>query len=258
MELKIKIMVRRVFAGQKGAGMKKAILAVLYGISLALLMSAGVQADTNAVSEYFPLKTGNEWIYKSYVTREDGVEMSIPVTRRVKSSEKAGGKEVFTLEVESDRVENLYISGDKEGRFYEKIKYKGMTLVFKPAAYFIPARTVLGGAEVRRNGTVKMYNDKNELVDQGSYVVGITSEGRQNLEVPAGVFKDALKILVFLEITTSSQATEVTQEIYLAEGLGMIKVNRIDKVVSLPKNEQITLFYQRDELESAIIDGKEI
>lgn len=238
--------------------MKKTILAVLCGISLALLMSAEVQADANAVANYFPLETGNKWIYQSYVTREDGIEMSIPVTRSLKASEKEGGKEVFTLEVESDRVENLYISSDKEGLQYEKIKYKGMTLVFKPSAYFIPARTVSRGAEVRRNGTVRMYNDKNELVDQGSYVVGITSEGRQNLEVPAGVFKDVLKILVFLEITTSSQATEVTQEIYLAEGLGMIKVNRIDKVVSLPKNEQVALFYQKDALESAIINGKEI
>jgi hypothetical protein len=238
--------------------MKKTILAVLCGIPLALLMSAEVQANASVISKYFPLETGNKWIYQSYVTREDGVEMSIPVTRSLKASEKAGGKEVFTLEVESDRVEDLYISRDKDGLYYEKIKYKGMTLVFKPAAYFIPARAGSRETEVRRNGTVKMYNDRNELVDQGSYMVGITSEGRQNLEVPAGAFRDVLKILVFLEITTSSQATEVTQEIYLAEGLGMIKVNRIDKVVSLPKNEQITLFYQKDELESAIINGKEI
>ena len=169
------------------------------------------------MAEYFPLNQGDEWIYLNNFPY-DG---RLPVKKVIDGTELVNGVE--TIKFENGDCYAM----DSEGlKMYKWNEPGPMYLIFDPPRIIFPAQFDVGETYLGSISAKVYSSDDDTFLDltlTGNNTVILKSV--EDVTVPAGTFKDCLKIYTYMTLQPGDYNVVETTEWY-ARNIGLIK--RID------------------------------
>lgn len=183
------------------------MLAVVLSGSLPVSRAQQSREEAPNLTEYYPLGIGNNWTYQVKQHRADGQIAYRLRTQAVIGEQKIGEASVkkliddrgkyFLLSVDARRFR---VYGENEGRGEVKYSppYTMLDVSYAPGKSY-PMAHVIGDEPISSDGT--FY-------------------GVESVAVPAGAFRDCLKLRLH---TTKASGATMTITSYLAKGIGIVK-----------------------------------
>jgi DUF3108-like len=170
-----------------------------------LAMSAAAQKSKAPVLDYFPLRVGDSWTYRS---ASGDTEYSVKVLNEEKQAdgtirylvEKVAGAKVHTLFSKASGWVLMHAE-----RYPE---HEGLEAKYEPARQYLKTPLVAGSQWSWKG---EDYT-KTELKEDNQVV------GRENVTVPAGKFR-AMKVVT----KVAGGATPMTRTYWYADGIGLVK-----------------------------------
>jgi PKD repeat protein len=188
--------------------------------------------------DYFPLSAGNHWEYNTGTADVEGSEHTFV--------DGIGLRVDWDLVFESDTSVSFWNCIDGALAFMGKYDQDGLVYVNDP---FVGLASILANS-MYVGAQWTLFGEEGTGVDS----LRIEVLGTESVTVPAGTFDDCLKIQA--TIFDNDPAVTYTDEAYFAEGVGLVKEERISQSgptdgVFLLVNED----YRLAELQSASVDG---
>jgi len=166
------------------------------------------------MAEYFPLNQGDEWIYLNNFPY-DG---RLPVKKVIDGTELVNGVE--TIKFENGDCYAM----DSEGlKMYKWNEPGPMYLIFDPPRIIFPAQFDVGETYLGSISAKVYSSDDDTFLDltlTGNNTVILKSV--EDVTVPAGTFKDCLKIYTYMTLQPGDYNVVETTEWY-ARNIGLIK-----------------------------------
>ena len=166
------------------------------------------------MAEYFPLNQGDEWIYLNNFPY-DG---RLPVKKVIDGTELVNGVE--TIKFENGDCYAM----DSEGlKMYKWNEPGPMYLIFDPPRIIFPAQFDVGETYLGSISAKVYSSDDDTFLDltlTGNNTVILKSV--EDVTVPAGTFKDCLKIYTYTTLLQDHFGGAITTEWY-ARNVGLIK-----------------------------------
>jgi len=180
--------------------------------------SVTVNIDAIQISEYFPLGQGDTWTY-----REEDLELTI---RIISGTENIGGVEAIKV-IDEDEDYNLFTisNGIIMYKIYDADDISGCgwsMRIFNPPVTIVPAEITIGSTYTF-NTTIN-YIECTGISESASGSVETTIEGFEDVTIPAGTFKDSLKLKMVMTWSFPNNQVHVNENlIWLVKGLGEVK-----------------------------------
>jgi hypothetical protein len=179
------------------------VLALAFAFAL-LTMSIAAQKAKAPAPDYFPLRVGDSWKYRSTVSDAE-------VTVKVVSVEKqSDGTMRYLLEkVAGVKIHDWYSKTNEWVLMHRETypEHEGMEVKYEPAKQYLKSPLV-AGATWNWKGKSITQND----VQESNQVIGL-----EMVEVPAGKFR-AMKI-----VSQVSEGASLTKTYWYVEGVGLVK-----------------------------------
>jgi len=214
------------------------------------MLSCGGDGDsgvtTYKTAEYFPLGQGDTWTY-----REKDGSLS---TYTISGTETIDGV-VAVKRMEQDGDYILFTSDSNGLKMYKNYDINELgwnQLIYKPPINILPGEISVGTKQTF-NSTV-YYTDSKGASKTGTTSWDATVEGVEDITVPAGTFKDCLKVKITRNLTSSDgkhQENSVSTP-WLAKGVGVVKETGQGTEID---NGDVKTFTYTDELASATVGG---
>lgn len=172
-----------------------------------------------AIADYFPLGQGDTWTYRKLEDEE-------LFTQTISGTENINGVEAVKR-IDEDGYELLTNNGITYYKEYDADDIEGCgwdQSIFTPPLTFSPA-VVSIGAKYTFNSS-QTYKNCTGFTVTATLSGGMTVEGIEDITVPAGTFKDCLKVKM---IITSSESSRMERsqskefQNWLAKGVGIVK-----------------------------------
>ena len=191
-------------------------------------------AEAYDMAEYVcPLNQGNEWTYQYTINVEggpnDGLNESYSLKKVINGTELVNGVETIKMEyVINEAVDSYYcVVMDSEGFKMHKqyISEIGMYYIYDPPLTIFPA-TFNVGEVYEESISMSVYSaDNDKLMDTATGSETVSLELVENVTVPAGTFKDCLKIssLASYPESTSGITVEFDEIAWYARNIGVVK-----------------------------------
>jgi len=208
------------------------------------------------VEEYFPLEEGNIWNYRVSGSGENTGDID---------TVKINGKEIInsleTMLLIEQRGEYLCIALTPKG--LEKFKFSDQVeeySIYIPSRIILPADMDIGETREYKINQINYFLKSGEKWDERSVVDKITFKAIEDVEVPAGYFKDCLRFCYDINWKQYKRnqleyANEI-HTIWYAPGVGIVK-HLFYKIEYDPPPKPFWMDRKR-ELLSAFIKGKRI
>jgi hypothetical protein len=211
------------------------------------------------MQEYFPLNEGDFWVYSLKVNEggKDSIEEEII---KIKGTEDFGGVE--TKKMLSAKTENQCLSIDAEGvKLYKAWGWAGVGgdyEIYNPPKVLFPNMSIGETKNYKLDIGTYGINDVISKTSLKSGTLTITLDGIEDVEVPAGKFKDCLKFTTIYDYKWINKEQQPSKQIFvtwLAKGIGKIKSEiTISEYVGLPNRERDEIA-ELIELKEASING---
>lgn len=236
--------------------MKKLLVVglVIISFTIVIISLPAVWAQEADFEKYFPLNEGNSWTY--LVSDAEGrYEESL----LIKGKEMVNGLE--TVKRFEPDGEYECIAADSEGiRLYKEVR-KNKYEIYHPPFMILPNKKVGESLSYSINSDIYLTEglDKRKLRElKGTHQHEITVESMEDVEVPAGVFTDCIKVSETFnwKMETGNYGQDLVT-LWFAPGVGRIKEFTVSMQFDAATGEEHT-GVTTAKLNSAIIDGKEI
>jgi hypothetical protein len=172
------------------------------------------------IPSYFPFFQGNKWTY----SHKSGDEIKA-VTYLIEGSETFHGIEV-PKKVQVENREEFFctyvdpVLGVRD--FKHNIGMTSQYLVYTPPTNVIPAKMKAG--DIHYNTSHLFRHNQDGVIDaEGSYYGTTILETVENVTVPAGEFKNCLKIVLIKDDVFSDMVVNVIQTQWVARRVGTVK-----------------------------------
>jgi hypothetical protein len=180
------------------------VLKLAFAFAL-LATSVAAQKPKTAVHDYFPLRVGDSWKYRSTVSDAEA-------TVKVMSAEKqADGTMRYLLEkVSGAKIDNWYSKTNGWVLMHREAypEHEGLEVKYEPAKQYL-RNPLVAGATWRWNGKSTTQNE----VQESNQVIG-----PEIVEVPAGKFR-AIKMVS----KVAEGRAIMTKTYWYADGVGLVK-----------------------------------
>ncbi|MBI3951980.1 MAG: DUF3386 family protein [Acidobacteria bacterium] len=197
----------------------------------------GVQPTVN-VAEYYPLQDGNTWIYQVKEYRADG-QVFYRLSREIVKGEAHVNDHVTAKKLVDDRGNYYLVSVDpSQLMFYGHNEGRG-DVTYNPPYTILSVNYEAG----------KPYRSPHVPSTGQPVFSEATVYGFESIEVPAGRFKDCVKVT--FQYTRPSGATHTITS-YLAKGVGLVK--EVHEIYSPAANQ--TLRSERELLNGTVNSAK--
>ncbi len=236
--------------------MKKIIRIISLSVSTIFLVSGTLLAYD--LKEYYPLSQGDIWVYLLKVNN-NGRESIGQEINKIKGSERFGSVE--TKKMVSLKADNQCLTIDPEG--VKSYKYYGWSNgdyeVYRPEKLIFP--NIEPGKSIRYPIESIIY-DIRDIEDESLREKGVLTvklEAVEDVQVPAGNFKDCLKFVSVYEYkqVNHPRSGKETTTTWLARGVGRVKSLNIISEYDLVTKKKIRLV-ESFELRQAAVGGREV
>jgi hypothetical protein len=181
------------------------VLAVVFASVLLTTSIAAQKAKAPTAPDYFPLRVGDSWKYRSTVSDAEATVKVVSVEKQ------ADGTMRFLLEkVAGAKIDNWYSKTDGWVLMHREAypEHEGLEMKYEPARQYLKIPLV-AGATWSWKGKSTTQNELSE-----SYQV----VGTEVVEVPAGKFR-AMKIVGKI----AEASATMTKTYWYADGVGLVK-----------------------------------
>ncbi|MBZ9577934.1 hypothetical protein KJA13_02760 [Patescibacteria group bacterium] len=168
------------------------------------------------------MDVGFEWQYQGWHFLEGKKGSEINSVSAIASKEKLNNKEAYLFQPDKDRFPIFYYSLEGEGIYLYKIKEADRYIICSSGLLFFPRRLQIG-REYNSYSKMQVYDTKDRLIEEGIIEREVKLEGTEDISVPAGRFKNCLKISTFF-VFKAKTALRITEELFLAKGIGNVQV----------------------------------
>lgn len=194
---------------------------------LLIFGAAFLSADTlfaYDMEDYYPLNENDRWVY-NYKADDNGEEIVSQEVAKVKGAESIAGVETKTML--SKKFDNQAVAVDFEGvKLYKSWGWSGGDY-----EHFNPPKMLYPNMEKGETKTYTIesvaHNMDDEIVNttMKSGTLTVTLEAVEEVEVPAGKYKDCLKFISVYEYKYPHRPAsgKETSTVWLAPGVGRIK-----------------------------------
>ncbi|RMF94275.1 MAG: hypothetical protein D6734_08235 [Candidatus Schekmanbacteria bacterium] len=206
------------------------------------------------MTSFFPYNQGNRWSYKhisngnesevSYII--DGVETFFGVQVPKKVQEDNPDEYFCTL------IDPIYGVRD----FKHHIGMSPNFLVYTPPTIIIPAKMALGQIHYNTSHLFRHKYD-GEIQDEGEFYDVTRFENIEDIETPAGIFKECPKLTLIRDDVFSDLVVNVIFTQWMAKDVGIVKLHSKVNIYS-PQNPEPYIVESEDIITSADIDGEKI
>lgn len=192
----------------------------LFLIYLFLMLSNAISyAQDEDLSRYYPLKDGYKWEYE--IICED-----ILITEEVEIAEKVnvGNIETIRMAYRNGDQGDRYVIIDVEGvKIYKEVDADGSYVIYEHPSIILPFN-IEKVKSFRNEAPHTGYDDKGKLRYEGTSSEEIWFKGREDIIVPAGSFKDCLKLFTVSKWRDKDGSFgENKIETWLAKDIGLVK-----------------------------------
>jgi len=210
---------------------------------------------------YYPLNEGDERTYEFTLDivggPNDGVHISTTIEDFVFGEELVNGMPTIKKGTMPPNADYFFFLSNPQGIKICK-NYRSMTnryVLYEPCLLVFPSMFIVG-ATCKRSTSFSVYSaDDDTLVDTYTGNTTVTFESIEDVTVPAGTFKNCVKISVINSHDRASGGTfEDSNTTWYAKDVGMIKQIVVQK--STYVDEENIEATSTHELISAIVDGK--
>jgi len=184
-------------------------------VVIVIVLMQGNAAAYN-MAQYFPLHQGDEWTYLSTLNNGAPVEIKSVVS----GPELVNGVETMKIGVhyrvmDSEGLKTYRWDRPEFGQFY----------IYDPPELTFPAQFSLGDS-YQQSYTNSIYSlDDGTLLDTGTVSETVTLEAVEDVSVPAGTFKDCLKVHYSITYQNSSgEYGELEDSNWFFRNVGGVKV----------------------------------
>ena len=207
-----------------------------------------VGAELNyKTSEYLPLGQGDTW-----TVLHDGVEYDTVTVSGTEEIDSVIASKMMT----ADGSYQLLTSDNNGIRIYKQYEVKDSgwsQMIFSPPGSYVPGEVSIGKTYT---GTSTLYYTNSEGGSiTGPASVEVTVKGTENVTVPAGTFKDCLKLGIKRNLSSSDgkDASLYDGTLWLAKGVGKVK----ETATTIEKENGVVVKVNpdTDELVSANVGG---
>ena len=215
-------------------GLKRLLVSLLFLVIVSLpTLSLG---ETFNLKEYFPLHKGFR-LYKTIGVEEQEAESEFAIEGQL------NGKEcmrVFTRSGEECEYGGWYEDGLRLYR-WESMVSEGEYEIYEPYVLICPVQMEIG-ERFTSLCSYKCYDEGGMLAHQGPLSIELQALGEEEVTVTAGTF-NCLKIHGKVQWTPSDEEkTHIWEaDIWLAQGIGLIKMDLIDLT---PGEEEVPRIYK--------------
>ncbi len=191
------------------------------------------------VEEYYPLDENNKWVYV-YRADDNGEQVTSQEVSKIKGTQSLEGTEAKVML--STKFDNQAVAVDAEGvKLYKSWGWSGGDYeLYNPAKMLYPNM---------EKGETKTYTIEsaahniddaivNTTIKNGTLTV--TLEAVEDVEVPAGNFKDCLKFVSVYEYKYPHRPASgrETANVWLAPGVGRVKAEYSSTELNTENNKQ--------------------
>jgi hypothetical protein len=227
----------------------------IYRISIFLLLISlfptSVFTQSDDLREYYPLQEGNSWIYEQITLSEEKMETTTEEVR-IEGKENVNGVETKKM-IYKQNEESYYLAEDAEGVKVYKIIHVKVSEIHTPPVIILPFR-IEEEREHKFENSYTEYDNQNNINITGKQNIEIRYEGREDVVVPAGEFRDCIKISMLISFKDSKGGFgKISEVMWLAKGIGVVR--KTDENFEYIRNN---IFPVKTEykLKSAVIDNK--
>ncbi len=231
--------------------MKGLFFIILVSCSIIFLGQVRLSAQGSYdISQYFPLDTDDTWIYRAVIIqgREQIEELAVST---IKEKSIVNGKETYVLEINLNQNPRFCYSVDSQGVYLHKmIEDDGYSIFTPPIPVF--TNQMQPDKENTFSGKAKLYDNKDELIEEYKIEATNKLEGVESITVPAGKFDNCLKVRIAANYYKKKHTTTTEETLWLAKNIGKIKEISIITVF----DEGSNIFRNILQLEKAILQKK--
>jgi hypothetical protein len=173
------------------------------------------------MSKYFPLGVDNTWVYKmiNVIEGDKGEEIFVSsVQDRYSSSEG----DIYVVEINVGENPIFHYRQGAGGVYLHKTVEDDGYSIFSPPPLIFGNRMQLNKEETS-SAKAKLFNNRDELIDEYDIEIKSKFEGTEDIVVPAGKFSDCLKINFFLSFYKRRGTMTIERTIWLAKNIGKVK-----------------------------------
>ena len=169
---------------------------------------------------YFPFAQGNKWNY----SHKSGDEIK-EASYLIEGTETFHGIEV-PKKVQVENREEFFctyvdpVLGIRD--FKHNIGMTSQYLIYTPPTNMLPAKMKVGDIHYNTSHLFR-HNQAGEIEGEGSFYGTTILEAVENVTVPAGEFKNCLKIVLIKDDVFSDMVVNVVQTQWVARGIGTVK-----------------------------------
>lgn len=209
----------------------------------------------NDFKKYFPLNQGNSWTYSSEIDGTDG-KVTYNETLIIKGKEIVNGVE--TVKMFEPDGEYECIAADSEGIKIYKEVVRGKYEIFKPPLALLPNIGIGESRSYSINSDIYLTEGQKESKVKGTHWYEVTFEAVEDVEVPAGVFTDCVKLskIFIWKIENGNHGID-TITVWLASGAGRVKILTVSEGYNVATGKRYNEI-KTSGLRSAVINGKVI
>jgi|GEM_PF-2122735 len=188
-----------------------------FTVILIFMVMAFLRANVSAynMAEYFPLHQGDEWTYSTTV---NGITTEGKAV--VSGTEQVNGVETIKMGVHCVVMDSEGLKTYK----WERPEF-GQVYIYDPPELTFPAHFSLGDVYQQSYKNSICSLDGGTLLDTSTVSETVTLESVEDVTVPAGTFKDCLKVHYSITYQNSSgEYGELEDSNWFARNVGRIKV----------------------------------
>jgi hypothetical protein len=181
------------------------LLALAFAFVLLTTSIAAQKAKATAAPDYFPLRVGDSWKYRSTVSDAEAI------VKVVSAEKQADGTMRYLLEkVAGAKIDNWYSKTDGWVLMHREAypEHEGLEMKYEPAKPYLKTPLVAGAT----------WNWKGKSTTQNEMSESYQVIGLEMVEVPAGKFR-AMKIVG----KVSEAAALMTKTYWYVNGVGLVK-----------------------------------
>jgi hypothetical protein len=182
------------------------LLALVFALVLLTTTVSAQKAKATASPDYFPLRVGDSWKYRSTVSSDTEA-----IVKVVSAEKQADGTMRYLLEkVSGAKIDNWYSKTNGWVLMHREAypEHEGLEMKYEPAKQYL-RNPLVAGATWSWKGKSTTQNEMSE-----SYTV----IGPEMVEVPAGKFR-AMKIVG----KVSEASAMMTKTYWYVDGVGLVK-----------------------------------
>lgn len=210
------------------------------------------------VEEYYPLNEDDRWVY-IYKSNENGEEETSQEVAKIKGSETIG--EVEAKKMLSVKFDNRAVAIDLEGvKLFKSWGWSGGDYeVYQPAKILFPNMEKGESKTFSVESAAHNIDDAVVQTTMKSGTMTVTLEAVEDVEVPAGIFKDCLKFVSIYEYAYPHRPAsgKETSTVWLAPGSGVVKAEYNNTELNTENNKEDKIS-ESVVLSEGVVNGRDL